>query len=93
MKLFTTKSKRKHTKYDLLDENKNYILSVVIIAILTIQCIKTLTEKKDTYLDTARKITQRITLNQQHSCQLIYYGVNQHYKHQFVMLTKDLILI
>ena len=27
MKLFITKSKRKNKKYDLLDENKNYILS------------------------------------------------------------------
>ena len=55
---------------------------LVIIAILTIRCIKTLTEKKDTYLGTAKKTIQRITLNHQRSNRAGYYGTYQHWMHQ-----------
>ena len=94
MKLFITKSKRKNKKYDLLDENKKYILSCWDNRFSDYTMHKD-PDRRERYLLRHKKM--RIGTKAEYILLAfgvsIYYGVNQHWRHQFVMLIKDLILI
>ena len=88
MNLYITKSKRKNTKYDLLDTDKKYLLSFGDSRYQDYTMHKDDDRKKTIYPGTEKKIIVLNALNQQRLCLLICYGVNKHYKHQLVMSIK-----